>query len=104
MIPCICLDDKNKPADLPASKWIKEEDQYHVTFVTRCLPQNVLGFSLYEKPLGEDTMPYQYFISTRFGFTKENGEALMQMYKDLGEAISDKEMKELFENSNLQTA
>lgn len=101
MIPCICVDAHNRPPDFPQNKWVKQDEQYHITFVTRCLPQNVLAYSLYEKPLNADCMPWQYFVSTRFGLTKEAMEQVIQMYKDLKEAISDKDMKELFDNSKL---
>lgn len=104
MIPCICIDDKNRPADFPLSKWVKEDEQYRITAVYLCLPQKVLGYSLYEKPCGPECHPYQYFISTRFALTKEDSERVMQMFKDQGEAMSDKDLQELFKNSNLEIA
>ena len=104
MIPCLCVDDKNRPNDIPTSKWVKKNDEYHVTYVVRVLPQNVLGVSLYEKPLGPSCAPYEYFLATRFIFTEEGKKALLELYLELGEAISDDALKELLENSNLETA
>jgi len=104
MIPCFCINDKNKPAQVPKEKWVVQDERYHITYVTRVLPQNVLAYFIYEKPLTEDCLPFEFFLSTRFALTKENCEKVMQMYRELGELISGEEMKELFENSNLQTA
>lgn len=105
MIECRCIDDKNRPSDLPLSKWVKEEEKYHITFVTLCLPQKVFGYSLYEKPLGPECSPYEYFISTRFAVKKEDIEKIIQLYNDIaGVALSETQVKEILENSNLQTA
>jgi hypothetical protein len=94
MILCKCIDDSNRPGDFPLSKWVKEGEEYHITYAVRLLPQNVLGYSLYEKPIGPECFPYEYF--TRFAIRDEDVEALEKMYVDIGESISLKDMKKLF--------
>jgi hypothetical protein len=100
MIPCTCINAKNKPNDIPKSKWVKEGEQYHITYTVVCLPQNVLAFSLYEKPLDETCYPYEYFISTRFGVKPEDIEALMELVKDCTDTAG-MDINELMKNSNL---
>ncbi len=58
MIPCTCIDDQNKPNDFPSSRWVKKGEKYHITFTVICLPQKVLAYSIYEKPLDKECYPY----------------------------------------------
>jgi len=85
MIPCICIDDKGKPGDFPLSKWIKEQQEYHVTSVTTVLPQNELGVTLSEINLDASCYPYRFFLAKRFGFTRENFEKLIELVKNTNE-------------------
>lgn len=66
MVEVLCIDDKRRPDHIPAEKWIVEGEIYRVNFITHVLPQNLLALSLYEKPLGEEFFPYEYFASERF--------------------------------------
>lgn len=103
MIPCIAVDASNRPGDFPLSKWIKKNEQYHITWVVHVKPQNELAFSLYEKPLGKECYPYEYFLAKRFAVRPEDVEALREMFtleNDVGEDM----MKEIFENSNIEIA
>ena len=86
MINCICLDDKNRPKQIPESKWIVEGDKYRIThvYVMRKM-DNILGVTLYEKPLDDSCDPYLMFRLSRFGIAAEDLEALMQLAKDCSE-------------------
>jgi hypothetical protein len=85
MIPCICIDDKGRPSDFPLSKWIKEEQEYHIIDVVTVLPQNELGVTLAEITLDATCYPYKFFLAKRFGFTKENFQKLIEMVKNKNE-------------------
>lgn len=100
MIPCQCIDDKNRPSDFPKSKWVKSGDEYHITYTVICIPQNVLAFSIYEKPIDETCHPYEYFISTRFKIKPEDMEALMELIKGCTDTAG-MDLDELMKNSNL---
>ena len=64
----ICLDDKNRPNEIPISKWIKEGQEYTPDKLMKCNVQGgILGISLKEIDLS-DCAPYLYFRITRFGF------------------------------------
>ena len=85
MIPCICIDDKGRPSDFPLSKWIKEQQEYHVTSVITVLPQNELGVTLSEINLDATCYPYKFFLAKRFGFTKENFQKLIELVQNTNE-------------------
>jgi len=101
MIIAKVIDAKNRPNDIPLSKWLVYDDDVHITYVTRCLPQNVLAFSIYEKPLDETCAPYEYFTSTRFAIRDEDVQKVIDLYNELGEVLPEGVMQELLENSNL---
>lgn len=100
MIKCLCIDDTARPNEVPLPKWVKKDEQYHITYTVVYLPQNVLAFSLYEKPLGKSCYPYQYFVSTRFAVKAEDIEALMELVKDCNDSAMI-DIDELMRNSNL---
>lgn len=85
MIPCTCIDDKGRPSDFPLSKWIKEQQEYHVTSVITVLPQNELGVTLAEIELDATCYPYKFFLAKRFGFTKENFQKLIELVQNTNE-------------------
>jgi len=69
MIPCkiICLDDSNRPNDIPISKWIKRNEIYTLIRIDKMNMQNgELGFELEEIDLS-DCFPYTRFAAYRFG-------------------------------------
>ena len=100
MIPVTCINDKNNPG-VPPSKWVKQDEEYHVTFTVTVLPQKVLAFSLYEKPLDKATCyPYEYFMANRFAVKQEDLEALIELIKDCSDTAGI-DINELLENSQL---
>lgn len=82
MIPCICINDKDRPAEIPESKWVKEGQTYHVTYSTIVLPQRMLAFLLYEIDLDESCHPYEYFLSHRFAFLSEHLKDLYELIEN----------------------
>lgn len=101
MIEARVINAKDRPNEIPLKRWLEYDEVVHITYVVRCLPQNVLGFSIYEKPLGEDCYPYQYFTSTRFSIKPEDIQKVIDLYNEIGEALPESVMTELLENSNL---
>jgi len=78
----MCVNDENKPNDIPQSKWIKKGKIYNIIFSRTVLPQKQLGFMLYEIELDESCAPYEYFLATRFAFTDDDLKQLIQLIKD----------------------
>ena len=63
----ICINDSNRPNDIPANKWVKKGESYTVIDVKKLLIQGgTLGFKLEEINI-EDCFPYQFFSASRFG-------------------------------------
>lgn len=100
MIPCICINDKNRPKEIPPSKWVKEGNEYHVIYTVTVLPQKQLAFHLAEISLDECCIPYEYFLANRFAFTEENLKLLFELIKDCSD--TDFSMDELLEQTTLE--
>lgn len=62
----ICINDKNRPNEVPSNRWIKKDEVYTVIKADKLLTQgNILGFKLAEIN-NDDLAPYQYFRADRF--------------------------------------
>jgi hypothetical protein len=99
MIECICIDDSNKPKEIPQEKWVKKGETYHVIYTVTVLPQKQLAFHLYEIQLTDNELPYEYFLAKRFAFNQEGIEKLMELIKDCSD--TDFSMDELLEQTQL---
>lgn len=74
----ICIDDTNKPNDIPLSKWIKKGNKYTVIEVSKMRIQGgLLGFKLEEINL-TDCFPYQYFAARRFAVLVSPGQTWVE--------------------------
>ena len=82
MIPCVCINDKGRPKNIPIEKWVKENEIYHVIYTTNVLPQKELAVYLSEISLDESCAPFEYFLAKRFFFTDENLNKLIEMIMD----------------------
>lgn len=84
-VECICINDKNRPREIPEGKWVKEGEKYTVIYTVTVLPQKQLGFHLAEIELTDSELPYEYFLASRFGFTQDNLQKLIELIKDCSE-------------------
>jgi hypothetical protein len=99
MINCICINDKNKPKEIPGHKWVKEGEEYTIIFAIVVLPQRRIGFQLEEITLDESCHPYEYFLAERFALRYEDIEKLIQfIYECTQINIS---VKELIKETNV---
>jgi hypothetical protein len=64
-MPVVCINDSNKPAEIPVNKWVIKNEIYTVVKIINTM-DNKKGFILKELPLGEDTFPYDSFNPMRF--------------------------------------
>lgn len=81
-VPCFCIDDRNRPLQIPAKDWVKLEEAYHVTHITLHPNQgNIQGCSLYEKPL-TNCQPFEYFKLSRFAFRLEDLPSLIELIQE----------------------
>jgi hypothetical protein len=62
----MCINDKNRPQEIPANKWLVNGEVYTLIGVQPLLSSNSMGFELAEIQLGEECFPYHYFNPDRF--------------------------------------
>lgn len=99
MLKCLCVDDSNKPSEIPQSNWIKKGEEYTVLFARYLLPQKLLGLQLSEVMLDESCHPYEYFIASRFAFRKEDLQELIEFIQHCNDTSIT--LKELMEQTEL---
>lgn len=95
--PCnfkvVCIDDRNRPSDVPVSLWVKKGSRYTVIGVVRMMRQGVYGFVLKEIDIS-GCFPYKNFSSHRFA-DAEGVDALQHRAEEL--------LKEAVEEHQLET-
>lgn len=64
----ICIDDKNRPNEVPANRWVKINEEYTIIAVAYLTIQNTYGCKLAELN-NDDLFPYQYFALNRFAIS-----------------------------------
>jgi len=96
-VDCICINDSNRPKEIPLSKWVKKGEPYTIIFTVVVLPQKQLAFHLAEIELTDAELPYEYFLASRFGFTQENLFKLIELIKDCND--TDFSMDELLQQT-----
>lgn len=64
----ICINDIDRPDEIPTSKWIKQGVIYTVVeIITPHRQPEIYGFKLKELNI-DNCFPYQYFTSSRFSY------------------------------------
>lgn len=67
-----CINDSNRPKQIPPEKWIVKGQVYTVISTTMMnIQRNKLGLKLAEIDLGQSCFPYEYFDADRFAITTE---------------------------------
>lgn len=104
MVEVTCIDDKNRPLEIPERKWLKEGQKYNVIFTCTAFldaehTKRTLAFSLAEIELTDNEMPYEYFSAKRFAISLENLLLLQQLIKDCED--TDFSIQELIEQTQL---
>jgi hypothetical protein len=62
-----CINDGNRPKQVPAEKWIVKGQIYTVIATTTMnLQRNKIGLKLKEIELDQSCFPYEYFDADRF--------------------------------------
>lgn len=66
----ICIDDKNRPNEIPTSRWIKKGQEYTIIKIAYMTQQGIYGCQL-EEIDNSDLFPWSWFALSRFAVTKE---------------------------------
>jgi hypothetical protein len=110
MIPCICIEDNNRPKEIPESDWVKKGEPYHITFISLQVNQiengiPVNGCDIYEKPLSiEKHNPYESFRLSRFSVTIQNLEKLIEMIEQCYQLPKEVNIEEVLKGAGLKEA
>jgi len=98
MVKCICIDDTNRPEEIPESKWVKLGGIYTITFIHYHSLQGVMACDLKEITLTPECYPFETFKLSRFAFTQEALIALSELAQacsELNKSDINKAIKEL---------
>lgn len=101
MIQCICIDDKNRPNEIPIMKWVVKGRKYTISHIFSMVNQKgIQGCSLKEISL-DGCEPYECFRLSRFAFREEDLSALFELMS-LCTELSDIDIKKELEELQLQ--
>lgn len=81
MIKTKCINDRHRPNDFPISKWLKKDNEYHITHVYYHPEQQIQGVEIAEINM-KDCYPYVSFKIDRFAIAMEDLEKLLELIKD----------------------
>ena len=101
-VKCKCINENNRPQVIPSQKWIKKDQEYNITHIYYHVQQGIQGCELAEIELTDENFPYLSFALSRFAFTKEGLEKLVQMIKNCTE-LNDIEVGHLIEELDVYT-
>lgn len=99
-VPCLCIDDKNRPKEILPQNWINENIEYHITHVYYYPKQGIQGVLLEE--VSTKSNVYDSYRINRFAFTEESFEQLKQLMS-LCTELNSVDIDKLLEKCNLET-
>ena len=74
-----CINDSNRPKQVPVEKWIVKGNIYTVIATTHMnLQRNKIGLKLQEIELDQSCFPYEYFDADRFRIVSEQKAEIKQ--------------------------
>jgi hypothetical protein len=88
MVKTICIDNKDKPFEVPITHWVNEGTKYTIKHVYNMIPpedmkyKNIkphMGVTLMEINIESLNIVYKGYKIERFGFAKEDMEALIEL-------------------------
>jgi hypothetical protein len=81
----VCINDSDRPNDIPTSKWVVKGQIYTVIKVSKMIMQgNILGVQLEEIDLS-DCVPHLFFAATRFAEIESSKEKKEEKIEELEE-------------------
>ncbi len=73
----ICINARNRPNEIPTSRWVKEGEEYTIAKLMLMKQQNgIAGIKLHEINI-DDCFPWTYFRLDRFAITQDMLEKMM---------------------------
>jgi len=81
-----CIDDRNRPKEIPKKKWISKGFEYELLWINFSFFQQTMCFVLAEIDLDESCHPYACFLASRFSIREEDLEEFLELAKSCTEA------------------
>jgi hypothetical protein len=78
----MCINDKDRPAEIELEKWPKFGEEYTMTYLYYHPMQGVQGVELKELKLTEDNYPYEVYKLSRFAIHKDDAVKFKEMMKN----------------------
>lgn len=102
MIPCICIDAKNKPSEILIQNWISEGMKYHIIHVFKQMNKEQLGIKgVLLREVNTKSEKYNCYRLDRFAFTEKSIEDLIELM-NICTGLDEVNIKQLIEESDLQ--
>lgn len=101
MIKSICINDKNRPKEVPQNLWIKENNPYTIEYIYRSLNPNSfneLMVELKEVKMNDSCLPFQFYRLDRFAISQDSLEEFLMLCKTCAE-FNDIEISRLLEEN-----
>lgn len=98
-VPCLCINNKNRPIEVLPQNWINEGTEYTINHIYYHSTQGVQGVLLDEVQTRSDK--YASYRLNRFAFRKEDLEKLISLLRDCTE-LNDVDINKLIEESQLE--
>ena len=101
MIECLCIDDTNRPNEIPMSNWIQKGFKYHIIHVYFNELSQCNGAELAEVKIPANSRPYTAYKLSRFAFKEEDLERLKELIKNCNE-LDNFDVNKFVEESQLE--
>ena len=75
----ICINDKNKPKEIPQNLWVKEHELYHILMIKYSIPSKTMAYTLEEIELDESCAPYEVFDAKRFAIHQDDIDEFIEL-------------------------
>ena len=98
-VPCLCINDKNKPNEILPDNWINEGTEYTINYVYYHVNQGIQGVTLNE--VQTNSLEYTSYRLDRFAFTQDGLNQLIELMKECTE-LGKVDIMQLIEQSNLE--
>jgi len=98
-VPCLCINNKQRPSEVLPQNWINEGTEYTINYVYYHVNQGIQGVTLDEVQTKSEK--YSSYRLDRFAFTKEGIEQLIELMKECTE-LGKVDIEQLIEESNLE--
>lgn len=98
-VPCLCINNKNKPKEVLLQNWINEGTEYTINYVYYHVNQGIQGVTLNE--VQTKSLEYTSYRLDRFAFTQEGLNQLIELIKECTE-LGKVDIEQLIRESNLE--